>query len=211
MKIVECFSSLQGESTRAGEKCFFFRVSGCNLRCRYCDTAYAWSGGTEMALPKLLELALASKCRLVEITGGEPLLQPDTPPLCRLLQEHGLEVMVETNGSLPIETLPAGVRRIVDCKLPDSGMSEHNRYENYRFLAPGDELKFVVSSRRDFDFALAVIDKYRLAVSPAVLLVSPVWGKVELTELAEWVKAADAPLKLQLQLHKLIWGDRAGV
>ena len=211
MQIIECFTSLQGESTRAGEKCFFIRLSGCNLRCNYCDTVYAYTGGTEYSIAQLIELAKTSGVHLVEITGGEPLLSTETPELCRELLTCGFEVMIETNGSLPVDVIPEGVKRIIDCKLPDSGMFEHNCFDNFKNLSAGDEIKFVVSYRRDFDCALQLIRDYDLESSPAVLLVSPVWGKVDFADLADWVKNTGVRLKMQLQLHKLIWGNAPGV
>ena len=144
LPLVESFVSIQGESTQAGRKCFFIRLAGCNLNCRYCDTRYAMTGGEEKSVAELADAAAASGVRLVEITGGEPLIHAETPELARELQRRGLEVMIETNGSLPIGTLPEGVRRIVDCKLPDSGMCEHNLFDNYRVLTQLDEVKFVI-------------------------------------------------------------------
>lgn len=140
-----------------------------------------------------------------------PLATPETPELCRRLLDAGLEVLLETNGSLPIDPVPAEVRKILDCKLPDSGMSEHNRYENYPLLLPHDEVKFVVGSRRDFDFACDVIKRHRLPEKTGNLLFSPVWGRVAFDELARWVIDSRLPVRMQLQMHKLIWGDRPGV
>ena len=210
-RVIECFTSLQGESTLAGRRCFFIRLEGCNLDCNYCDTRYARTGGVEKSIDELLSLALESCVPLVEITGGEPLLSKDTPELCRRLMAAGLEVMIETNGSCDVSVLPEGVRRIIDCKLPDSGMAEKNLYSNFKNLTELDEVKFVVSSRRDFDFALKVISDYRLEESPAVLLASPVWGRVSFEELAQWVIDAGSRLRMQLQMHKIIWGDKPGV
>ena len=211
MKIIETFASIQGESTHAGRRCFFIRLAGCNLRCKYCDTAYAWEGGKDVSIDDLVKQALAGKCDVVEITGGEPLLQSDTPLLAEKLLDANLPVLIETNGSMDISVLPEKVCRILDCKLPDSGMAEHNLYSNYALLQKHDEVKFVVSSRNDFDFALETIRKYDLPGKTANLIISPVWGKVDFAELASWVVACDLPLRMQLQLHKIIWGDRPGV
>ena len=211
LRVIECFSSLQGESTLAGRRCFFIRLEGCNLDCSYCDTRYARTGGVEKSVGELVALALESGVPLVEITGGEPLLWQETPELCRQLLDAGLEVMIETNGSCDVSVLPEGTRRIIDCKLPDSGMADRNLYSNFQNLTELDEVKFVVSSRRDFDFALKVIADCRLEESPAVLLASPVWGKVSFEELAQWVIDAKSRLRMQLQMHKLIWGDKPGV
>ena len=149
--------------------------------------------------------------KLVEITGGEPLLTPETPALCRALLDAGVEVLVETNGSLSIAPLPPEVCRILDCKLPGSGMAEANDYGNYERLTPRDEVKFVVSSREDFEFACDVIRRYDLAAKTPNLLFSPVWGRVEFADLAAWVVESRLPVRMQLQMHKLIWGDRPGV
>ena len=213
MQVCETFSSIQGESTCAGRKCFFIRLSGCNLACSYCDTAYARDrgAGKEFSIEQLVGAARRAALPLVEITGGEPLSSPETPALCCALLDAGFEVLLETNGSLPIETVPAGVRRIVDCKLPGSGMFEKNLTANYELLTPHDEVKFVISDRRDFDCGCDVIRKYRLDRRTPHLIASPVWGRVAFDELAAWVMASPLPWRMQLQMHKLIWGDRRGV
>ena len=210
-KVVECFSSLQGESTQAGRRCFFIRLEGCNLDCSYCDTVYARSGGVDKSVDELVTLAVESGVPLVEITGGEPLLEVELPLLCSKLLAAGLEVMVETNGSLDISVIPRQVRRIIDCKLPDSGMEKYNLRSNFKDLTELDEVKFVVSSRRDFGYAMKFIEECQLESSPAALLASPVWGKVSFEELASWVIGAGSRLRMQLQMHKLIWGDKKGV
>lgn len=210
-RVIEYFTSLQGESTHAGRRCFFIRLEGCNLNCSYCDTPYARSGGVEMSVDELLALAVKANVPLVEITGGEPLLEEKLPELCRKLMDSGFEVMVETNGSCDVSVLPEGVRRIIDCKLPDSGMDKYNMHSNFTNLTVYDEVKFVVSSRRDFDYALNFIEKCGLEESPAALLASPVWGKVSFEELAAWVISSGSRLRMQLQMHKLIWGDKKGV
>ncbi|MBE6388207.1 MAG: radical SAM protein [Lentisphaeria bacterium] len=210
-RVIECFSSLQGESTQAGRRCFFIRLEGCNLNCSYCDTEYARSGGVEKSVSELVELAVASKVPLVEITGGEPLLEKELPELCSRLMDRGLEVMIETNGSMDVSVIPEGVRRIIDCKLPGSGMDKFNMYGNFSGLTALDEVKFVVSSKEDFDFALEVISRCGLEESPAALLASPVWGRVSFEELAGWVIESGSRLRMQLQMHKLIWGDKKGV
>lgn len=202
---------MQGESTQAGRRCFFIRLEGCNLNCSYCDTEYARSGGVEKSVSELVELAVASKVPLVEITGGEPLLEKELPELCSRLMDRGLEVMVETNGSMDVSVIPEGVRRIIDCKLPGSGMDKFNMYGNFSGLTALDEVKFVVSSKEDFDFALEVISRCGLEESPAALLASPVWGRVSFEELAGWVIESGSRLRMQLQMHKLIWGDKKGV
>lgn len=213
MRLVESFTSLQGESTHAGRICFFVRLAGCNLDCNYCDTRYArdFGAGEPATAEELVRLAKESGVGLVEITGGEPLADPETPELCRRLLDAGFEVLLETNGSFSIAPVPCEVRKILDCKLPGSGMAGHNDFGNYALLAPHDEVKFVISGRGDFDYALDVIRRYDLAARTRNLLASPVWGRVSFEELAKWVIDSRAPLRMQLQMHKLIWGDRTGV
>lgn len=205
--INERFISIQGESTQAGRVCHFIRLAGCNLKCVWCDTAYA-SAGEWMAVDDLVAEALSSGAALVEITGGEPLTQQATPLLADKLLAAGLEVMVETNGSLDISALPPNVRRIVDCKLPASGMERFNLWSNYEHLTSLDEVKFVVGSMEDFKFALKVIARYNLA-EKCPLLFSPVWNAVRFEELAKWMVEANAPGRMQIQLHKIIWGAEA--
>ena len=213
MLVCETFASIQGESSFAGRKCFFIRLSGCNLNCSYCDTGYARQpeSGAERTVAELLEEANRAALPLVEITGGEPLCSPETPALCRALLDAGFEVLLETNGSLALDAIPAGVRKIVDCKLPGSGMSDRNCTANYALLTPRDEVKFVISDRGDFDYGCAVIEKYHLADRTPNLIAGPVWGRVDFAELAAWVMASPLPWRMQLQMHKVIWGDRRGV
>ncbi len=213
MRICETFASLQGESTHAGRKCFFIRLSGCNLDCSYCDTGYAraFDAGRSRTVESIVEEVLSSHLKLAEITGGEPLCDPETPRLCAMLLDSGIEVLLETNGSMPIDDVPKEVRKILDCKLPDSGMSGFNRYENYALLQKHDEVKFVISSRRDFDFACDVIEKYALFERTPHLIASPVWGRISFEELSSLVMESPLPWRMQLQMHKIIWGDRRGV
>jgi 7-carboxy-7-deazaguanine synthase len=159
----------------------------------------------------LVQEVLASGLALAEITGGEPLCTPETPLLCQALIDAGIEVLLETNGSKSIKEVPAPVRKILDCKLPDSGMSGFNCYENYPLLQKHDEVKFVISSRADFDFACEVIIKYALWERTPHLIASPVWGRVSFEELSSWVMESPLPWRMQLQMHKIIWGDRRGV
>ena len=211
LQITETFKSIQGESTHAGKVCFFIRLTGCNLRCSYCDTTYAWDGGCARSVDDLVAEAVASQSPTVEITGGEPLAQQETPLLVQKLLDAGLEVLVETNGSFDFSVLPDGCCRIVDCKLPDSDMAEHNCYSAYAALTRRDEVKFVVSSRKDFDFALDVINRYHLTEKTPNLLFSPVWGSVSPETLAQWVVDCALPVRMQIQMHKVIWGDKKGV
>jgi 7-carboxy-7-deazaguanine synthase len=203
--VSETFASLMGESTRAGMPAYFIRLTGCNLRCRYCDTAYAYEGGRQMTVAALVEMVRAHPHRLVLVTGGEPLLQAETPVLLRELVEAGFTTCLETNGSLPIGAVDARVHRILDVKGPGSGMAGHNDWRNLDLLTPGDEVKFVVGDRSDFTWALEVIERHDLAGRLPVLI-SPVFGQVSLQEAAAWILASGLPVRLNLQLHKYIWG-----
>ena len=212
--VTETFLSIQGESTHAGRLCFFIRLAGCNLQCRYCDTQYSASltDGKAELLDLLVVKAVSSDVDLVEITGGEPLTQPETIPLCEKLLDAGMTVLIETNGSMPVWELPEGVIRILDCKTPSSGESGSNLYKNYDFLTPADEIKFVIADREDYDFSCKIIREYDLSSKTQNLLFSPVWGRIAPRELAEWMIADRPPARLQLQMHKLIWGpDKTGV
>jgi 7-carboxy-7-deazaguanine synthase len=208
LKVCETFYSILGESTFVGQPAFFIRLTGCNLRCRYCDTPYAYEGGSEAPVAALVEAARACPSRLALVTGGEPLLQPETLPLLSSLAEAKLTVLLETNGSLPIGSVDGRVHRILDLKCPGSGMSEHNLWDNLEFLTPRDEVKFVVSDQADFAWALQVIRAYHLA-GRLPLLISPVFGEVSLREAAAWILKSHLPLRLNLQLHKYIWGPEA--
>jgi 7-carboxy-7-deazaguanine synthase len=205
LRISETFVSLMGESTRAGLPAFFIRLTGCNLRCRYCDTPYAYTGGEDMSVTTLLKEALAQPQRLVLITGGEPLLQAETPVLLTDLLDAGFTVCLETNGSVPIDAVDSRVQRIVDIKCPGSGMADHNDWRNLELLSFRDEVKFVVSDRFDFTWALEIIRNHHLNRRVAVLI-SPVFGKVPLSEAVAWIVESGLPLRLNPQLHKYIWG-----
>ena len=211
LQIIETFKSVQGESTHAGKVCFFIRLAGCNLRCNYCDTTYAWAGGEMRSVDELVSLALEANCNTVEITGGEPLMQAETPLLAEKLLDAGKTVLIETNGSLDFSVISNRCCRIVDCKLPGSGMAEKNCYAAYDHLTGRDEVKFVVSSREDFDFALDIIRKYDLPGKTGNLLFSPVWNRVEPAQLAQWVVDCGLPVRMQIQMHKVLWGDKRGV
>ena len=209
--VCETFASIQGESTHAGRRCFFIRLAGCSHRCSYCDTAYAWTGGEALSVETLVDRAKRVGIPLVEVTGGEPMEQSETPMLCRKLLDAGFEVLLETNGAHDLGEIPQGVRRIIDCKTPSSGMAERHDFGNFERLRDTDEIKFVVGSRGDFDYAVKVVSDYDLANKKCELLISPVCGKVALTDLAAWVMESELPLRMQLQMHKIIWGDRRGV
>jgi 7-carboxy-7-deazaguanine synthase len=216
MVITEIFKSIQGEGTRAGLPCIFVRLTGCNLRCVWCDTSYAFHGGTKQSIDevfaKVNELAGEKRIRLVEITGGEPLLQPETPALAKKLLAEGYEVMVETSGERLIGVLPCEVIKIVDVKCPDSGEAGTFDMANLAALRPIDEIKFVISSRRDYDFAREFTAQHNLAKRVRHVLFSPVfpdpagaWQGLNPRELAEWILADGLPVRLGLQLHKFIW------
>lgn len=211
LPVIETFSSIQGESTHAGKRCFFIRLAGCNLDCNYCDTAYARNGGVKRPVSELAAEAAESGMDVVEITGGEPLLHPATPLLVQKLLDMDLPVLIETNGSLDISLLPRGCCRIVDCKTPGSGMAESNLWSNFTHLTPDDEVKFVVSSAADFQWSQEVIKKYDLPRRTPHLIFSPVWGRISFEELASLVVKSPYPVRMQLQMHKIIWGDKKGV
>ncbi|HXV76292.1 MAG TPA: radical SAM protein [Candidatus Polarisedimenticolaceae bacterium] len=200
----EVFHSIQGESSHAGRPCVFVRLTGCNLRCVWCDTAYAFHEGEETTIEAVVAEVARFGCRLVEVTGGEPLLQPAAVPLMTRLLEAGHEVLLETGGSLPIEDVPEGVRRIVDVKCPRSGESERNRWQNLDHLRPGDELKFVVAGRDDYRWAIEQIAGRGLAAR-APILFSAVCGSLDPGELARWVLDDRIEARVQLQLHKVLW------
>lgn len=211
LRVNEIFHSIQGESSWAGEPCVFVRLTGCNLRCVWCDTAYAFHEGTRRTLDEIVEQVAAYRCRTVEITGGEPLLQDDAIPLMRRLLAEGYRVLLETGGSLPIDDVPIGVARIVDIKCPASGESARNRWENLDQLREGDELKFVLTGRDDYEWAATQIRERELA-GRCPLLFSPVHGELEPASLARWVLDDGLPVRVQLQMHKLLWpGVQRGV
>jgi 7-carboxy-7-deazaguanine synthase len=211
LQVCETFVSLMGESSRAGLPAYFIRLTGCNLRCRYCDTQYAYEGGAPQTVAALVAAARAQPHRLALVTGGEPLLQAETPILMAALLEAGFTVCLETNGSVPIGGVDARVSRLVDIKCPASGMAEHNNWTNLDLLTARDEIKFVVSDRHDFTWALEIIRRHHLIRRVAVLI-SPVYGEVPLSEAAAWIVDSGLPLRLNPQLHKYIWGpDLQGV
>lgn len=208
LAINEIFHSIQGESSFAGLPTVFVRLSGCNLRCRWCDTAYAFDEGAPMEIGEVVERVAAYGCRLVEITGGEPLLQEEVIPLMSELLERGHEVLLETGGSLSIENVPAGVRRIIDVKCPGSGCSDANRWENMDRLREGDELKFVLAGRADYEWAARQISERDLA-GKCPLIFTPVHGELDPGEMAGWVLQDGLPVRVQVQLHRLLWPGAA--
>jgi 7-carboxy-7-deazaguanine synthase len=212
MKINEIFYSIQGESSFAGRPCAFIRLTGCDLRCSYCDTEYAFHEGRTLSIPEILREIEAYPTRLVLVTGGEPLLQREVHDLFRELLARGYTVCLETGGHLPIAAVDGRVRRIVDLKCPSSGMVHRNLFENIPCLMPEDEVKFVVGDRADFDWACALIREHDLPARVSNVLVSPVHGRLAAAELARWVLESGLRVRLQLQLHKIIWpGAQRGV
>ena len=205
LTINEIFYSIQGESTRAGLPCVFVRLSACDLRCSWCDTPYAFHEGAKRSVDEVVAEVERHGCPLVEITGGEPLLQEDVYPLMDRLLARGLTVMLETGGHRPVTRVPPAVVKIVDVKCPGSGEADKNDWANLDRLSPHDELKFVVQDRADYEFARELIGRHALASRCAAILISPVHGVLDPRRLAEWMLADRLPARLQLQLHKYIW------
>jgi len=211
MRVSEIFHSIQGESTHTGRPCVFVRLTACDLRCRWCDTEYAFAGGDELSIDAIVERVAAYGCGLVELTGGEPLLQKETPALCRRLLDLGLEVLVETGGHRDISVLPAGVKVILDVKCPGSGEEAANDWRNLERLQPGGEVKFVIADRLDYDWARDIVQARRLAERFPVLF-SPVFGELAYETLAAWILEDRLPVRFGVQLHKHIWDPaRRGV
>jgi 7-carboxy-7-deazaguanine synthase len=212
LTVNEIFYSIQGESTRAGEPCVFVRLTACDLRCSWCDTTYAFYEGRKMSIADVLAAVDRHGCPLVEITGGEPLLQEDVYPLMDRLLEDGRTVMLETGGHRPIARVPHDVVKIVDVKCPGSGEADRNDWDNLDRLARHDEVKFVIKDRADYEYARAVITRHDLPRRAAAILLSPVHGALDPKTLSEWMLEDRVPARLQLQLHKYIWTpDTRGV
>jgi 7-carboxy-7-deazaguanine synthase len=205
LTINEIFYSIQGEATRAGEPCVFVRLTACDLRCSWCDTPYAFHEGQKRTIDDVLAEVARYDCRLVEVTGGEPLLQQDVYPLMDALIAEGYTVMLETGGHRPIDRVPSDVIKIVDIKCPASGEAAKNCWPNLERLGPNDEVKFVIQDRADYDYARDVMARYDLPAKAATILMSPVHGVLHPRTLSEWMLADHLPARLQLQLHKFIW------
>jgi 7-carboxy-7-deazaguanine synthase len=211
MRITEIFHSIQGESSYVGQPCVFVRLTGCPLRCTWCDTDYAFFGGHECSFEDILAKVNAFGCRLVEVTGGEPLAQPESFPFMNKLCDAGYTVLLETSGAIDIAPVDARVHVILDVKCPGSGMTDRMYWPNLTQLAAKDEAKFVLADRVDYDWAREILARYDLASRCSVYF-SPVFGSLDLRQLAEWILADRLPVRFQLQLHKYIWApDMRGV
>jgi 7-carboxy-7-deazaguanine synthase len=207
LRVNEIFYSIQGEGSRAGEPCVFVRMTGCGLRCSYCDTEYAFYEGEDQPIGEILEKVDSYKCKLVELTGGEPLEQEGVYLLIDELLQKGYEVMIETGGHVDISRVDKMVKRIVDLKTPSSGMMKRNRYENIEHLTKHDEVKFVIGSREDYEWSRAQVWKFDLDKRVGAVLFSAVHDALSMQELAQWILEDHLPVRLQTQLHKLIWPE----
>lgn len=210
LRITEIFHSLQGEARTVGLPTVFVRLTGCPLRCHYCDTAYAFSGGELMSVADILARVAAYRPRHVCVTGGEPLAQPNCLPLLAALCDAGYQVSLETSGALDVAAVDPRVSRVVDLKTPGSGELGRNRYDNLAVLTAHDQVKFVICSREDYDWAVSKLIEYRLAERVGEVLLSPSHQQVAPRQLAEWIIADNLPVRLQVQLHKYLWNDEPG-
>jgi len=211
MRITEIFHSIQGESSYTGQPCVFVRLTGCPLRCTWCDTDYAFYGGQECSIDEVLAMVHTYGCRLVEVTGGEPLAQPESLPFMTRLCDAGYTVLLETSGAVDIAPVDPRVRVILDVKCPGSGMTDRMHWPNLSQLAAKDEAKFVLADRTDYDWAREILARYDIA-NRCTVLFSPVFCSLDLRELAEWILADRLPVHFQLQMHKYIWApDMRGV
>lgn len=205
LTINEIFHSIQGESTHAGRPCVFVRLTACDLRCSWCDTPYAFHEGSRMSVDEVVARVREFGCDVVEITGGEPLLQADVYPLMQRLLEDGRTVMLETGGHRSVEHVPAAVIRVIDMKCPGSGEAAKNHWANLEQLRATDEIKFVIKDRADYDYARVIVLQHELVDRSAAVLFSPVHGVLDPKLLAQWILADRLPVRLQLQVHKYIW------
>ena len=207
LRVTEIFRSIQGESTHAGRPCTFVRLTGCPMRCVWCDSEYTFTGGDHYSLADIVARVQAFECRLVEITGGEPLAQREAFDLIRQLCDEGFEVLVETGGYVSTTDVDERAKIILDVKCPASGEESRNHWPNLEHLrADKDEVKFVIADRVDWDYAQRVIQKYDLQTTARAILISPAWEQIDLKTVADWVSASGLNVRMQLQLHKYIWG-----
>lgn len=205
LTINEIYHSIQGESTWAGEPCVFVRLTFCDLRCTYCDTEYAFYEGKKQTLDEIVAAVAAFRCPLVEITGGEPLLQKNVLPLMTMLADAGQTVVLETSGAHDISAVDPRVHRIMDLKTPGSGECARNLYSNIDHLTQRDEVKFVIGSREDYEWSREQVAKFRLNERCGAVLFSPIFGRIDPREIVEWILADRLPVRFQLQMHKFIW------
>ncbi|UZJ44778.1 7-carboxy-7-deazaguanine synthase QueE [Marinimicrobium sp. C6131] len=210
LRITEIFYSLQGEARTLGRPTVFVRLTGCPLRCQYCDSEYAFHGGERLSLASILEQVAGYRPQYVCVTGGEPLAQPNCLPLLTQLCDAGYSVSLETSGAMPLDEVDTRVSRVMDLKTPDSGELDKNRWENIPLLQPHDQVKFVLCSRGDYEWAKFKLDEYRLAERVDDVLFSPSFGQLEPRQLADWIVEDNLPVRFQIQIHKLLWGDAPG-
>jgi len=209
LTVFEIYASIQGESTHTGLPCVFVRLAACDLRCAWCDTPYAFTGGRKMSIEDVIAAVDALQIKLVELTGGEPLLQAEAPALMERLIERGYTVLLETGGHISIDAVPDEVVTIMDVKCPGSGEASKNCWPNIAQLSQRDEVKFVIADRADFDFACGIVSKHQLSARVAAVLFSPVHGVLPPADLAKWMLETGVPARLQLQSHKYIWSPEA--
>ncbi|MEY2489180.1 MAG: 7-carboxy-7-deazaguanine synthase [Verrucomicrobiota bacterium] len=205
LTINEIYHSIQGESTWAGEPCVFVRLTFCDLRCNYCDTEYAFYEGRKQTLKEIVDAVATFQCPLVEVTGGEPLLQKNVLPLMTMLAEAGHTVLLETSGAHDISKVDPRVHRIMDLKTPGSGESARNLFSNIEHLTERDEVKFVIGSREDYEWSREQVERYALTQRCRAVLFSPIFGRIDPREIVEWILADKLPVRFQLQMHKFIW------
>ena len=210
LKIFEIFYSLQGESSRVGLPTIFIRLSGCPMRCHYCDTAYAFQGGSMMTVDEIIKTIKKYDTRYVTVTGGEPLAQKEVLNLLKVLADQNFKVSLETGGGLSIKEVDPRIKIILDIKTPESGEEKKNYWENLNFIHLKDEIKFVLCSREDYDWAKKIINQYKLPEKCDVLF-SPVYQKLNNTDLGNWILEDQLSVRMQIQLHKLLWGEKPGV
>ena len=210
LKIFEIFYSLQGESSRVGLPTIFIRLSGCPMRCHYCDTAYAFQGGSMMTVDEIMETIKKYDTRYVTVTGGEPLAQKEVLSLLKVLADQNYEVSLETGGGLSIKEVDPRIKIILDIKTPESGEEKKNYWDNLNLIHSKDEIKFVLCSREDYDWAKKILNQYKLTEKCDVLF-SPVYQKLNTTDLGNWILEDQLPIRMQIQLHKLLWGEKPGV
>ena len=210
LKIFEIFYSLQGESSRVGLPTIFIRLSGCPMRCHYCDTAYAFQGGVMMDINEIMETIKKYDTHYVTVTGGEPLAQKEVLSLLKVLADRNYEVSLETGGGISIKEVDPRIKIILDIKTPESGEEKKNHWENLNLIHAKDEIKFVLCSREDYDWAKKILDQYQLTERCHVLF-SPVYQKLNANDLGNWILQDQLPVRLQIQLHKLLWGEKPGV